>query len=226
MLDCVTPSASTRGGYSTAQPAILAQACIGFAGRSYPLPIDYRLLQAEAEGDGRRCVVAGLILDSSGRTFVHRRSWQRASLPGAWDVAGSHVDAGETLLEALGREVREEPGGGSSDRRSTSTSLTGLTTPRIPRASGVSSTFSSRSKVTRPDRGWSVPSRVRPNGLHRRFGGDGGESNSPSRTESPGTSYRYFRPTCLSRCEPPTGGVLRLLSGDASRLFDATHRSR
>jgi len=26
-------------------------------------------------------------------------------------------------------------------------------------------------------------------------GGDGGESNSPSRTRSPRTSYRYFRPT-------------------------------
>src|SRR5437763_11068991 len=44
-------------------------------------------------------------------------------------------------------------------------------------------------------------------------GGDGGESNSPSRTESPETSYRYFRPICASRRGPPTGGVLRTLSG-------------
>src|SRR5919106_3474887 len=57
-------------------------------------------------------------------------------------------------------------------------------------------------------------------------GGDGGESNSPSRTRSPRTSYRHFRPTCASRRGPPTGGVHRLLSGDASRLFDAAHRNR
>ena len=57
-------------------------------------------------------------------------------------------------------------------------------------------------------------------------GGDGGESNSPSRTESPGTSYKHFRPTCASRCRPPTGGVLHALSGAASRLFDVAHRSR
>jgi len=66
-----------------------------------------------------------------------------------------------------------------------------------------------------------VPARTRDG-----FGGDGGESNSPSRTESPETSYRYFRPICASPCGPPTGGVLRSLSGDAFRLFDAAHRSR
>jgi 8-oxo-dGTP diphosphatase len=72
--------------------------------------VDYRQLQAQAEADGRRCVVSGLILDSSGRAFVHRRSWERAFLPGAWDLAGGHVDSGETLLEALEREVWEETG--------------------------------------------------------------------------------------------------------------------
>jgi 8-oxo-dGTP diphosphatase len=72
--------------------------------------VDYRQLQAQAEADGRRCVVSGLILDPSGRAFVHRRSWERAFLPGGWDVAGGHVDTGETLLEALEREVWEETG--------------------------------------------------------------------------------------------------------------------
>ncbi|MDQ2935249.1 MAG: NUDIX domain-containing protein [Chloroflexota bacterium] len=72
--------------------------------------MDYHLLQAQAEADGRQCVVAGLILDSSGRAFVHRRSWSREFLPGGWDVAGGHVDPGETLLEALEREVWEETG--------------------------------------------------------------------------------------------------------------------
>ena len=37
---------------------------------------------------------------------------------------------------------------------------------------------------------------------------------------------RHFRPTWVSRRGPPTGGVPRLLSGDASRLFGVAHRSR
>ena len=45
-------------------------------------------------------------------------------------------------------------------------------------------------------------------------GGDGGESNSPSRTRSPRTSYRYFRPTWgFAIARPPTGGVSDRLSG-------------
>ncbi len=107
----MTPSASTvGGGYSTAWPLILARAGIGFCRRlpcrnllvgasRYPPSVNYQLLQAQAEEDGRLCVVAGLIVDGSGRAFVHRRSWSRAFLPGGWDVAGGHVDPGETLLE-------------------------------------------------------------------------------------------------------------------------------
>lgn len=72
--------------------------------------IDYGALHAEAEADGRRCVVGALILDDRGRAFVHRRSPERRFPPGCWDLVGGHVEPGESLLKALAREVVEETG--------------------------------------------------------------------------------------------------------------------
>jgi 8-oxo-dGTP diphosphatase len=71
---------------------------------------DLARLQAEAEASGRRCVVGALVRDGQGRVFVHRRGPNRAWLPNGWDVLGGHVEAGETLLDALAREVTEESG--------------------------------------------------------------------------------------------------------------------
>jgi 8-oxo-dGTP diphosphatase len=67
-------------------------------------------LQREAEADGRRPVVGALILDERGRVYVQRRGPDRAFLPNGWDLVGGHVEAGESLLEALRREVHEETG--------------------------------------------------------------------------------------------------------------------
>lgn len=72
--------------------------------------MDYDALQHEAEADQRRCVVGALIVGARGRVFVHRRGLDRAFLPGAWDIVGGHVEPGETLLDALAREVAEETG--------------------------------------------------------------------------------------------------------------------
>ena len=79
--------------------------------------IDLEVLHAQARADGRRPVVGALILDREGRAFVHRRGPDRAFLPNGWDIVGGHVEAGETLLQALRREVNEETGwtvGGTS----------------------------------------------------------------------------------------------------------------
>jgi 8-oxo-dGTP pyrophosphatase MutT (NUDIX family) len=65
---------------------------------------------AGAERDGRRLVVGALIHDERGRIFVQRRSEARALFPGCWDLVGGHVDPGETLGDALAREICEETG--------------------------------------------------------------------------------------------------------------------
>lgn len=71
---------------------------------------DYQELQAAADREDRECVVGALIRDARRRVFVHRRSLNRRLLPGCWDIVGGHVEVGETLLDALAREIEEETG--------------------------------------------------------------------------------------------------------------------
>jgi 8-oxo-dGTP pyrophosphatase MutT (NUDIX family) len=71
---------------------------------------DLDVLQARAEAEGRRAVVAGLVVNADGKAFVHRRGPDRQFLPNGWDTLGGHVEDGESLLGALAREVEEESG--------------------------------------------------------------------------------------------------------------------
>ena len=51
------------------------------------------------------------IFDNAGRLYMQRRSMSKEIQPGKWDTAvGGHVDDGETIEEALRREVHEELG--------------------------------------------------------------------------------------------------------------------
>jgi 8-oxo-dGTP diphosphatase len=70
----------------------------------------YAALQAEAEAEGLRITVGALVFDDAGRVFVHRRGFDRPLFPGCWDIVGGHLEPGETILEALAREVEEETG--------------------------------------------------------------------------------------------------------------------
>ncbi|MEJ3742443.1 NUDIX domain-containing protein [Actinomycetes bacterium KLBMP 9797] len=56
-----------------------------------------------------RCAGA-LIIDDDGRIFVQRRSPHRRLFPDTWDIVGGHLEPGETMQEALYREVTEETG--------------------------------------------------------------------------------------------------------------------
>jgi 8-oxo-dGTP pyrophosphatase MutT (NUDIX family) len=49
-------------------------------------------------------------VDDAGRIFFQKRSATRTLFPNTWDVVGGHVEAGETLEDALRREVTEETG--------------------------------------------------------------------------------------------------------------------
>jgi 8-oxo-dGTP pyrophosphatase MutT (NUDIX family) len=54
--------------------------------------------------------VGALILDKNGLAYIHRRSEIRRVLPGTWDIVGGHIEEGETIEEALAREIEEETG--------------------------------------------------------------------------------------------------------------------
>jgi 8-oxo-dGTP pyrophosphatase MutT (NUDIX family) len=54
--------------------------------------------------------VGAVIHDGRGRIFIQRRSADRSLFPGAWDLVGGHLERGETILECLAREMREETG--------------------------------------------------------------------------------------------------------------------
>ena len=69
-----------------------------------------RALQRGAERAGREAVVGAVIVDPAGRAFAQRRAPHRRLFPGCWDIAGGHVEAGETLYAALAREIGEEAG--------------------------------------------------------------------------------------------------------------------
>jgi 8-oxo-dGTP diphosphatase len=70
-------------------------------------PPDLRLPRITA---GDRWIVGAAIHDGHGRIFMQRRSGDRGLFPGAWDLAGGHLEEGEDILECLQREVAEETG--------------------------------------------------------------------------------------------------------------------
>jgi 8-oxo-dGTP diphosphatase len=56
-----------------------------------------------------RCAGA-VIVDDEARIFIQRRSPRRRLFPDTWDIVGGHVEPGESLEDALRREVYEETG--------------------------------------------------------------------------------------------------------------------
>jgi 8-oxo-dGTP diphosphatase len=61
-----------------------------------------------AAGPTQRPWAVGAVLQADGRVLMCRRTARRRWRPGAWDLPGGHVEAGETAVDALVRELREE----------------------------------------------------------------------------------------------------------------------
>src|SRR6266567_7435531 len=54
-------------------------------------------LQAQAEAEGRQCVVGALIRNAQGHLLVQKRAPNRKLYPDCWDIIGGHVEVGESL---------------------------------------------------------------------------------------------------------------------------------
>ncbi|MFE3946960.1 NUDIX hydrolase [Streptomyces sp. NPDC059118] len=57
---------------------------------------------------GEVWAVGAVVLDRDGAAFAQKRSPDRRLFPDTWDIVGGHVETGESLLDALAREVEEE----------------------------------------------------------------------------------------------------------------------
>lgn len=66
-------------------------------------------LAKSAMADGFRLVV-GAGIRHNDRLLIVRRAATEDFLPEYWEIPGGGVDEGETLLQALGRELQEETG--------------------------------------------------------------------------------------------------------------------
>ena len=59
--------------------------------------------------------IVNAVLVRDGKVLLARRAAGRATYPNCWSFPGGHVEAGESLDQALAREMREEIGVAPSD---------------------------------------------------------------------------------------------------------------
>ena len=67
-------------------------------------------VESPTPAEGEAWTVGAVILNQRGEVFAQKRCRTRRLFPDIWDIVGGHVKSGETLLEALAREVHEETG--------------------------------------------------------------------------------------------------------------------
>lgn len=72
-------------------------------------------LRTAAEAEGVQKFVVGAVIHDSGRILVVTRSLEDDFLPGFEELPSGGVDPGETLAEALNRELTEEVGFGAEE---------------------------------------------------------------------------------------------------------------
>jgi len=74
-----------------------------------PFSVDHHVT-LPVPAPGELWTVGAVILNHDGKAFAQKRSPHRRLFPDTWDIVGGHVEPGETLLEALAREIEEETG--------------------------------------------------------------------------------------------------------------------
>ena len=66
-------------------------------------------LITQAQNDGiQRLNVAAVLFNQEGKMLITQRSATKKYLPNVWHIPGGQIDEGETVEEALKREVKEE----------------------------------------------------------------------------------------------------------------------
>lgn len=73
-------------------------------------PLDKVIERYGERGDEYTQVVHAWIRNSKGKFLMQKRSMNKRFFPGKWSVTGGGADAGETTLDALIRETKEEIG--------------------------------------------------------------------------------------------------------------------
>lgn len=93
----------------------------------------------EAAGKAWGIAVRGIVFDPAGRVLLLRRAATSRHFPGEWEFPGGKLDAGETLDQAVCREVREE-----TRLETAVTGLLGATEVEVPEVRVASLFFSLR----------------------------------------------------------------------------------
>lgn len=70
------------------------------------------IIKREAHSNPKRFHRAAhiMVFDSNGGVVLQKRSWNKAICPGAWDMAGGHQVAGQTIEQTAMAELTEEIG--------------------------------------------------------------------------------------------------------------------
>jgi 8-oxo-dGTP diphosphatase len=69
----------------------------------------FQHLIIKAQTDGiERLNVAAVLFNDQGKMLIAQRSATKKYLPNVWHIPGGQIDTGETVEEALRREVKEE----------------------------------------------------------------------------------------------------------------------
>jgi len=58
--------------------------------------------------DKKQVITACVFLHKNSKVLIAKRADTKTFLPGVWELVGGHIEFGETVIEGLKREVKEE----------------------------------------------------------------------------------------------------------------------